>query len=171
MDSIHTDKKLREALYSLYVAQFNAIRAYPEAFDKNHATRMLTGLMGSRPWSWRVIGITKEALELFGQHDFKRPPRLIQRGHREARADTAKALYYDIPVPLPQDEFFTFFLKRDETVLMTSGQNRHTPGGEFPDFIKIPLKANLFPSGSLVGWQHRKAEVDFLRQLHAQHFC
>jgi hypothetical protein len=170
MDTIHTDNKLRDVLYSLYVAQFKAIKAYPAGFDNNHATRMLTGLMGSRRWSWRVIGITKEALEIFGEHNFERPPRLIQRGHRQARSDTAKALYYDIANPMRQDEFFTFFLTRDETVLMTVGQNRHRPGGKFPSFIKVPLKLGLFPCGSLVGWQHRKEEVAFLRQLHAKHF-
>ena len=35
-----------------------------------------------------------------------------------------------------------------------------------PKYIAIDNPgAQLFPCGSLIGWQHRKAEVDFLRQL------
>jgi hypothetical protein len=168
MDTIYTDIKLRESLHSLYVAQFKAIKRYPEGFDKNDATRMLTGLMGARPWSWRVIGITEEALNIFAEHDYKRPAGLIQRGHRFDRSSTAQALFFDLAKPMPLEDFFSFFLERDETVLMSKGENRHRPGGKFPPFIKIPRRSGLFRSGSLVGWLHRKEEIAFLRELHAR---
>ena len=127
-----------------------------------YATWLLTALMGSKPWSWRVVGITLKALDLFEQNDFKRPPRLIQRGHRVNRVTTARQLF-GRSAPAELDEFFRIFLKNDETVLMTAEQNRQK---EFPKYtaIKNP-DAELFPSGSLVGWQHRQAEVDFLRGL------
>lgn len=165
MHTIHNDQELRAALHSIYVAQFQAIKACQHAFTKADATRMLTGLMGSRPWSWRVIGITPAALKVFADHNFKRPPRQLQRGHRQDRASTASTLYFDCIEPMQLDAFFAFFLKRDETVIMTNEENRHRPNSTFPDFIAIDSKLELFPSGTLVGWQHRKAEVDFLRKL------
>jgi hypothetical protein len=166
MQSIY-DSKLRESLYSIYVAQFKAFRKCPHGFSKGDATRMLTGLMGARPWSWRVIGVTRSALEIFAAHDFKRPPRLLQRGHRVDRASTAQTLYFENSEPLPLDQFFDFFLTRDQTVIMTNEENKHRPNGTFPDFIAIDHAADLFPSGTLIGWQHRKAEVDYLRKLYA----
>jgi hypothetical protein len=168
MDTIHSDKNLRQALYSIYVAQFDTLKKYPDSFTKADATRMLTSLMGSRPWSWRVIGITSAALDVFAENDFKRPAGQIQRGHREDRASTAQELFYKRPGPMPLEEFFSFFLGRDETVLMTKDENKHRPGGEFPSFIGISGQHGLFPCGTLVGWQHRKAEIDFLRELCAK---
>jgi hypothetical protein len=168
MESIRTDKQLRSALYALYVAQFEAIKQFPAAFTRADATRMLTGLMGSRPWSWRVIGVTPAALDIFAANDFKRPAGLIQRGHRADRSSTAHELFYVRSDVMPMDEFFEYFLERDQTVLMTKQENKTRPGGEFPSFIPVPLTKQLFPCGTLVGWQHRKAEVEFLRWLHAE---
>lgn len=85
--------------------------------------------MGARPWSWRVIGITPAALELFAINDFKRPPRQLQRGHKQDRASTAQALYFDIPEPMTLVQFFEFFLERDKTVIMTNDENKHRPDG------------------------------------------
>lgn len=171
MDSIRTDHQLRNALYTLYAAQFETLKKFPSAFTRADATRMLTGLMGSRPWSWRVIGITPAALEIFAANDYKRPAGMIQRGHRADRSSTAHELFYVRATAMPMDEFFDFFLERDETVLMTKQENKSRPGGAFPDFIPIPREAQLFPCGTLVGWQHRKHEVDFLRGLHVQMKC
>ncbi|WP_148264765.1 hypothetical protein [Collimonas fungivorans] len=168
MHAIHTDKELRAALHSIYVAQFKAFKACQHAFTKADATRMLTGLMGARPWSWRVIGITPAALQVFSDHDFKRPPRQLQRGHKQDRASTASVLYFDCTEPMPLEEFFAFFLERDETVIMTNDENKHRPNSTFPDFIAIDSKDELFPCGTLVGWQHRKAEINFLRALYAK---
>jgi len=168
MDSIHNDQDLRKALHSIYAAQFDTLKKFPNVFTRADATRMLTGLMGSRPWSWRVIGITSDALDIFSKNDFKRPAGQIQRGHRDDRASTARALFFERDIPMPLDEFFEFFLQRDQTVLMTKSENKHRPGGEFPAFIAIDAQLALFPCGTLVGWQHRKAEVDFLRALHAK---
>jgi len=160
--SIRTDKNLREALYSVYVAIFNAKQTCPEGFRDNDATRLLTALMGSKPWSWKVIGITPEALNLFKENNFKRPPRLIQRGHKINRVETARQLF-EQSTPATLDEFFCVFLKNDETVLMTAEQNKQK---EFPNYISIKNpNAELFPSGSLVGWQHRQVEINFLREL------
>ncbi|WP_425953009.1 hypothetical protein [Ralstonia pseudosolanacearum] len=166
IDSIHTDAALRGALHSIYVAQFNAIKACEHAFDKGHATRMLTGLMGSRPWSWRVIGITPAALEKLAKNDYERPTRELQRGHIFNRSDTAKALYIDSDQPFPLDDFFKFFLERDKTVIMINEENPHRAKGDFPAFIEIDERAGLFPCGSLIGWQHRPEEKEFLRDLY-----
>lgn len=166
MNTIHKNIRLRKALHSIYVAQFMAIKECPDGFSKADATRMLTALMSARPWSWRVIGITPDALMAFAENNFKRPTRQLQRGHRFDRASTADALYFKQKKPMPLKKFFDFFLERDKTVIMTNDENKHMANGKFPKFIKIDNRLELFPCGTLIGWKHRKAEVDFLRSLH-----
>lgn len=170
MDSITNDVQLRAALYSVYVALFEARRTCPAAFGQGDLTRMITGLMGSRPWSWRVIGITSEALKLFQEHDFKKPPKLIERGHQQDRASTARDLFSS-PAPMPLVAFFEYFLERDQTVLMTVEQNKHRPKAVFPSFIPIDQSGQLFPCGTLIGYQHRKKEAAYLRKLYEEHFA
>ena len=167
MQSIYKDHKLRAALHSIYVAQFKAIKAYGEGFTANDANRMMTSLMGSRPWSWRVVGITREALEIFAAHEFRRPPRTIQRGHRINRITTAAELYIKPTEPVAREQFFEIFLERDQTVLMTTSQNKHRPDGRFPDYSAIDQALELFPCGTLIGWKHTKREVNFLSTLYA----
>jgi hypothetical protein len=162
---IYTDSNLRTALHSVYVAIFNAKQICPDGFRDNDTTRLLTALMGSKPWSWKVVGITLEALILFKENDFKRPPRLIQRGHKINRVDTARQLF-DRSTPALLDEFFHIFLENDETVLMTAEQNRQKEVPKYIIFINNP-NAKLFPSGTLVGWQHRQIEIEFLRELYS----
>lgn len=83
------------------------------------------------------------------------------------RSTTAEELYLTPDEPFPLTKFFDFFLERDKTVLMTNEQNKHRPGGTFPSFMPIDQAEEVFPCGTLVGWQHRKAEREFLRKLYA----
>ena len=152
-------------MHAVYVAIFKAKQACPNGFGDNDVTRLLTSLMGGKPWSWRVVGITPEALDLFAQNNFKRPPKLIQRGHKFARVKTARKLF-ERPAPATLDEFFRIFLKNDKTVLMTAEQNQRK---QFPKYSGINNPdGDLFPCGPLVGWQHGKNEVEFLRKLYAR---
>ena len=130
---------------------------------------MLTGLMGARRWSQRVIGITPGALKVFANYDFKYPLGQLQRGHMHRRASTAQLLYFDRTDPMPLTEFFDTFLKRDATVIMINSENRRKRDGAFPDYIQIDPHEEVFPCSPLVGWQHRTAEVEFLRALYAAH--
>ena len=89
--------------------------------------------------------------------------RRLQRGHITDRVETARQLFSgDKPLALKQ--FFEEFFQNDITVIMLNAENTH--GKSLPKYIAIDNPgAQLFPCGSLIGWQHRKAEVDFLRQL------
>jgi hypothetical protein len=167
MNSIYNDDGLRAALYRVYVAQFEAISKFPTSFTKNDANRMLTSLMGSRPWSWRVVGITDAALEVFAAHDFKRVRGLVERGHLADRSQTAYELFFNRQSVMELGEFFEFFLERDKTVLMAKYENKSRSGGPIPLYTPIPMERELFPCGTLIGWQHRPREIEFLRQLHS----
>ncbi|MBK9595715.1 MAG: hypothetical protein IPO57_10275 [Rhodocyclales bacterium] len=163
-----TDPTLRQALHGLYVALFNAKRACPADFHGGRLTTIQTAIMGVEDYGWRVVGITREALDLLATADFNKNklPRQLCRGHIIDRIETTRLLF-EREAPMGLDEFFKVFLNADCTVIMLNKQNDHTK--QFPDYIKIDNPdAALFPNGSLMGWKHRKKEREFLRQLHSE---
>lgn len=167
MNRMYTDEALREALHSLYVALHAAHKKTPADFHNGRLTTILTGIKGVENLGWRVVGITREALAVFAEHDFNRPSRMLCRGHIKDRAATTRRLF-EGDVPLPLTEFFDVFLEADQTVIMTTAQNKMHAA--FPKYIQIDNPtAELFPNGSLVGWKHRKQEREFLKRLHAKH--
>ena len=162
-----TDPTLRGALHGLYLALFKAKRVCPADFHGGRLTTIQTAIMGVEDYGWRVVGITREALELLATADFdkKNLPRQLCRGHIIDRIETTR-LMFDRAEPLSLDEFFEKFLDADRTVIMLNKQNDHTK--QFPTYIEIDNPdAALFPNGSLMSWKHRKQEREFLRQLHS----
>ena len=163
-----TDSRLRQALYGLYVALFNAKQACPEDFPSGRLTTIQTAVMGIENYGWRVVGITREALDLLATADFNKNklPRALCRGHIVDRIQTTRSLF-DRENPMPLEDFFDTFLHNDRTVIMLNTQNDHAK--PFPAFIEIDNPdAALFPNGSLISWKHRKTEREYLRQLHSR---
>ena len=107
---------------------------------------------------WRVIGITKEALNVFQVHGFKKVSRMgINRGHIYDRHDTLK---YMLEHPFQDvDEWWDFYYNRDKTILMTSTENM---SGKLSDHYEVP--EGLFRSSGYA-WRHGKEEVEFLTEL------
>ena len=163
---LQTDAGLRQALHTLYVALFNARRTCPEDFSDGRLTTIQTAFMGVENCGWRVIGITRAALELLASEDFNKAklPRRLCRGHITDRIATTRLLF-DRAEPMPLDLYFETFLQNDCTVIMLNEQNHAKP---FPAYIQIDNpRAELFPNGALMSWKHRRTERDFLRDLHS----
>jgi hypothetical protein len=166
---LRTDEALRKALHGLYVALFEAKKACPEDFHGGRLTTVQTAIMGVEHYGWRVVGITREALELLATENFdkNRLPRRLCRGHVINRIQTTKLLF-EREQPMQLEDFFDVFLQNDRTVIMLNEQNRHT--NSFPEFIEIDNpNSDLFPNGALMSWKHRKQERDYLRALHADY--
>lgn len=163
---LSTDAALRDALYGLYVALFKAKQACPDDFRDTRLTTIQTAFMGIENYGWRVVGITREALDLLATVDFDKNklPRRLCRGHIVNRIQTVRSLFTG-KEPLPLDQFFRTFVENDRTVIMLNTQNDHSK--PFPAYIEINNPtAELFPNGTLVSWKHRRRERDYLRELH-----
>ena len=161
-----TDAPLRQALHTLYVALFNARQTCREDFSDGRLTTIQTAFMGVENYGWRVVGITREALDLLASSNFDKGklPRRLCRGHITDRIQTTRLLF-DREEPMPLDLYFETFLQNDCTVIMLNEQNHTKP---FPDYIEIDnSSAELFPNGALMSWKHRHRERDFLRGLHS----
>lgn len=160
------DTNLREAIYGIYVATFKAAKL-SQHFHNSKVTTIMTAVMGIEGAGWRVVGVTREALDLMHQNSFKLVPRTLCRGHIIDRSVTVRQLFSgDKPVSI--GELFDLYLHNDRTVLMLNSQNTHGKG--VPDYLPIDNPdAELFPNGSLMGWKHRKQERQFLQQLWEKH--
>ena len=162
---LHTDPEIRKALYGLYVALFQAKQICPDCFSDGRLNTIQTAIMGIENLGWRVVGITREALELLATADFRKDklPRRLCRGHIVDRIQTTRLLF-GRGEPMSLDEFFDRFLQNDRTVIMLTEQNR---AEQFPTFIDIDNPdGTLFCNGSLMSWKHRKMECDYLRSVH-----
>lgn len=158
MNKLSADVKFR--MYQVYIAIYNLPFA---SFDLQRKTTMLTALMGGAEWSWRVVGITPQALELLAENNYKYVLGKIRRAHLVDRFATARAVF-EQPKPLSENEFFKLFWENDETVIALKEENKK--GGLPRQILPIDFNLGLFQSNPLVGHKHGKKEADFLRKLH-----
>jgi len=115
-------------IHVVYLAYFDL------PFNLQRKTMLLTALMGGVEWSWRVVGITVGALEAIAPTGYRYAKGTICRAHLIPRIDTARQLF-EIPQPLPIDEFFEWFWENDETVIATKSENK--TGGVLPSILPI----------------------------------
>ena len=109
---------------------------------------------------WRVIGITKEALNVFQTHGFKRVSRMgINRGHIYDRNETFTYMLENPGAFETAEDWWTFFYNRDKTILMTSTENM---SGNLSEHYEVP--EGLFHASGYA-WRHGKEEVEFLTEL------
>jgi hypothetical protein len=150
------------ALHSVYVAIHRAHKFAPELFTLSHCTTIVTALMGSQAWSWRVVGITHAALQAFMEQDFKHKSKQgITRAHLHPRIKTA-ALLLAPKQPMSEADFIETLLRHDVTILCARGENRTSA----PEFISFTNDgASLFASQKKVGWSHKEKERALLRDL------
>jgi hypothetical protein len=154
---LRSDPVIREALYGLYLALFKAGRSCPDDFKDSRLTTILTAIMGIENIGWRVVGITREALDLLATEDFHKHklPRRLCRGHIVDRIQTTRVLFGSRK-PHSLNDFFEKFFQNDQTVIMLNEQNRNAT--RFPDYIKIDNRTGTFFqmvhswAGSIASW-------------------
>jgi hypothetical protein len=147
--------------YELYVALHRAHRKHPEVFTMRRCTTVLTAMMGGRPWSWRIVGITPAALTSFRDSAYKKVARDgITRAHIQSRFKTTSELLRP-DKPFPAEDFARIWIENDKTVLCVRGENKDP----LPDYISFAdAEHGLFPSSD-IAWRHGKMEREYLLNL------
>jgi hypothetical protein len=151
---------IKNQIYDVYLALFKL------NIKVQRKCSIMTSLLGGDEWSWRVIGITLEAVNLLERNGYKYLKGSICRAHIVGRLTTAKTVYErDEPVSL--DELFQIYWANDKTVISTKAENGNHV--RLPLVIPIDHELKNFPCGAVVGWKHRKQEANFLSKLHASY--
>lgn len=122
---------------------------------------MINSLLSQNKNSWRIVGVTKEALTVFSKHNFKYVTKMgINRSHFVNRAHTyTKMLTGKL---MPFNKWLKFYMDNDKTILATSSENILN---KFSKIYKINIDSNLFITTGY-RWRHTSQETHCLRTLH-----
>ena len=115
------------------------------------ASNLIGLLLGAPKSSWRVVGITPAALELFRVEQFRKRPRGVQRAHLFNRIDTSREIL-ETQSPLIEAELFDHWNSRDMTILSLSGENKNIAG---IDAIHIENPNGELFSNSYIGYSFK----------------
>lgn len=166
MNTISLSQK--KALYQKYLSIFHAYKSDALFFTLTQSNTELTTVMGGRPWSWHVTGITEAALIRYKELEFKHVAKSgITRAHLIPRFVTTQKLLENSE-PYSLDSFFSIWLEADKTVICGPGQNKKE--FNFP-YIKIDNDDYRLFNSKTIGWKFRvDEEGTFLRSLYRENF-
>ena len=158
----------QEALYQKYLAIHYAYKSDVSFFTLTQSNTELTTVMGGRPWSWHVIGITEAALVRYKELEFKHIAKSgITRAHLTPRFVTSQKLLAESK-PFSIGDFFSIWLAADKTVICGPGENKKEFTAEYLEIDNDDYR--LFNSKT-IGWRFRvNEEGEFLRSLYRQKF-
>ena len=143
-----------EELYEQFLSIKNS------SFDLATKSRILTVMLSSKKGSWKVVGITKQALEEFKKNNFKYTKGL-NRSHIVQRKSTHdKMMSTDFN---SHNEWWRFHIENDKTIISMSLENKNVLHCEI---FEVPEELDLFEN-KIISWNHSSKEVEFLKKLAA----
>jgi hypothetical protein len=114
--------------------------------------------------SWRVVGITRNALEALAAVDFRVPEAKIRRAHKVSRKDRGDKLF---DCGEPMSTAYEFFFERDSVILTTAAENGRHGCEHWSEVFPLDLTApqhGRTPFAAL----GTKAEIERVRALYSQ---
>ena len=147
--------------YEMYAALHRSHIQHPHIFTMGRCSVILTAMMGGRPWSWRVVGITPAALQSFRASSYKKVAGDgIQRAHIQSRIKTTRELL-QTDDPFPMDEFVRTWIENDKTVLCGKGENKDP----LPAYYSFADSEHTMFQSAQVAWRHGSKEREYLMNL------
>ena len=109
-------KKIKEEIYKLYT------QIYDSSFDKQKKKNLLTSIAGWEPWSWRVVGITVDAVgRILENNGHARVKSELVRDHFfQGRSKTYENMLVN---KLDFENYWKEFWENDRTILMTKDEH------------------------------------------------
>lgn len=116
--------------------------------------------------SWRVVGITKDALQALALVDFSVAKAKIKRAHKVSRKSRGEKLFKRAK---PMPNAYGFFFKSDSVVLTTSTENGRDGCEHWSEIFDFNL-SDIRPGRTPYSALRTKAEIERVRALHDQIF-
>jgi hypothetical protein len=114
--------------------------------------------------SWRVVGITRNALDALAAVDFRVPEANIRRAHKVSRTDRGNELF-NRGEPMPNA--YDFFFQHDSVTLTTSTENGRHGDEHWSEVFPLDL-TDLQRGRTPYAALGRRAEIERVRTLYAQ---
>ena len=153
------DNLRKKEIYKLYEHIFKS------SFDNRKKEVLLTTAFGNERWSWRVVGISYSALTEFQENDYKYKTRTFNRDHfYQPRIKTFRKMLKEL---MPFEEWWAWFWKNDETIIVTIKQhNDNDLMAVNLDIIPIDWRLGYFTCNPIAGFSFTKSrEGNYLQSL------
>lgn len=115
---------------------------------------VMTAVLGYESWSWRVVGITEEAIKAIARNDFKKPSHVLARDHNPPRSNTYAKIFSGTE-PMPFADWWAAFWENDKTILMTNDEHRREI--LISRVFELDPKDGYFIDAEVAGWHQTKA--------------
>lgn len=143
------EKKNYYAIYELI---------YDSHFSLSKKRSVITAVLGYEAWSWRVVGITEEAVKAIARNNFNKPARILARDHQLPRVTTYNKIFES---KMPFVEWWSWIWENDKTTLMTNEEHHSkAPSRIFP----LDPNQSYFVDAEVAGWHQTKAREGALIQ-------
>ena len=134
---IEPSEKLKNEMYEFYIKVFDS------SFDYQKKKNLLTSITGWEPWSWRVVGITANAVGAIVENDghARVKPQLVRDHFFQSRSTTSNNLLskkYDF------ESYWKEFWENDKTIIMTKFEHSYVDKIELTGLDKEKTESFLF---------------------------
>lgn len=120
----------------------------------------MTAALGYETWSWRVTGITKNAVLAIARNGYKKPSKMLSRDHGRPRSETYSEEFFAKAMPI--QEWWDWVWKNDETTLMTNEEHRN-PSLRSEIYPLDPTE-NYFVDTEVAGWHQTKTHEGAMKK-------
>ena len=148
----------KKELHNIYESVFKS------SLPMTKKERILNSIFGYESWSWRVVGISKKALDVFKNNEFKYKSGVFQRDHYfQPRYITMRKMLENF---MQIQEWWDWYWNNDKTLLITKDEHSKKDYTFEKDIIKIDWSHGYFVSNPVAGFYNtQKREGNFLKKL------
>ena len=163
---IHDLVELKEILFHDFQI-INKMRS-PEP----NKIKLLSTLFSINPNSWRVVGISSDALEIFEKNGFKKKSGMrINRSHITQRFSFYKSLLEKNTDIEDSETFWNLYYENDMTILASASENMSYDQSICENAYVVPQDERKLFQTSGYAWKHRDEEEEFLKDLFKLHLA
>ena len=150
---MNADQDKIDQLYGLYLA---VRKSY---FSVSKQRNVIRSLLVGEEWSWRVQGISENAILVYAANDYKIVKRMLERHHIVPFSETARVMLEE--KALPKAEWWELIYSGEKTYLVTKDEHK---SGKYSRILKVDPGLGMF-ANQAIGWKYRKKEAEFLKKL------
>ena len=151
----------KKRLYEFYELLFDS------HFTLSKKRSVMRAVLGYETWSWRVVGISEEAIKAIARNNFNKPVRKLARDHTKTAATTYKIAFER---KMQFEEWWNLIWENDKTILITNEEHHFINAIPINKIYPINPADSYFVDAEVAGWhQTQRREGALIKQLCEQH--
>ncbi len=149
----------KQEIYSFYKL------IYSSNFTFSKKVTLMTQALGMEEWSWRVVGISENAVVEIANNNFNRPTNKLERDHQSSRAGTCRQIFAETLYSF--EDWWNLVWENDKTLLVTKEEHKKK---NFSKIYEIDFSLGYFRDAGKISYKFTKSrEGEFIKQLIQKH--